>query len=119
MTDSQSVGTPFQQPFLELIVKGDQVKSLFDTPMFLVDVDGKIDLYIGDDRTPTPLFIELCERLAKAGIMVTEFKSYSGSAGPHLILRNGVLFNRATSIEAPATDVLAYMPRIPKYCGPK
>lgn len=120
MTDRQTTVVPsFQQPFLELIVKGDQAKALFDNSMYLVDVEGKIDLYIGDDRAPTPLLTELCEKLAKAGIVVMEFKSYTGSAGPHFLLRSGVLFNRTTSIEAPGSDVLAYVPRVPIYRGTK
>jgi hypothetical protein len=119
VTDRVNTAPSFQQPFLELIVKGEQARNFFNTPMYLIDVEGKIELYIDDDRSPTPLLIELCDKLAKAGILVTEFKGYEGSAGPHFILRNGVLFHRTMSIEEPSDDVLAYAPRIPKYRGPK
>lgn len=111
--------SPFQQPFLELVIKGDVARQITpDCPFWLVDVDGKIDIYISKDNKPKAPLIRLCRTLAKAGIVVTEFGRYIGSAGPHIVMRNGILFYRMKEVEEVPPEVLAFAYRIPVYRGP-
>lgn len=111
--------SPFQQPFLELVIKGDVARQITPgCPFWLVDVDGKIDTYISKKNTPKQPLIRLCKTLAKAGIVVTKFGRYVGSAGPHIVMRNGVLFYRMGNIENVPPEVLAFAYRVPVYRGP-
>ncbi|MBY0538023.1 hypothetical protein K2P47_01340 [Patescibacteria group bacterium] len=106
---------PFKQPFLTITLKGDNSKALncSDHGVAHIDVDGQIEKYISEDNKPTGLLIELCKAFAKAGAVAVSFGRYRGSAGPNMLLRNGVLFIRHTAIEEPPADVLAYEYRTP------
>lgn len=101
---------PFKQPFLVLNLMGDKSKVLncSDHSTVHIDVDGQIEKYISEDDKPTELLVELCKAFAKSGAVVGSFGRYLGSAGPNMLLRNGVLFVRHKAIEEPPVDVLAY-----------
>ena len=110
--------TPFKQPFLELRIGGDVAKKILPhCPAFFIDVDGQIEKYISKENTPTKRLVNLCKSLAKAGIMVTGFQRYSGSAGPNVIMRNGALFQRMGTVEHPNVEVWAFEYRKPLYVG--
>jgi hypothetical protein len=116
---SEDDPSPFKQPFLELVIKGDVARQITpNCPFWLVDVDGKIDTYISKENKPKAPLIRLCRTLAKAGIVVTQFGRYTGSAGPHVVMRNGVLFYRMGNIENVPPEVLAFAYRTPIYRGP-
>lgn len=111
--------SPFKQPFLVLNLKGDKHEALScsDHSTAYIDVDGQIEKYITEEDTPTDLLVELCKAFAKSGAVVASFGRYRGSAGPNMLLRNGVLFVRQREIEEPPADVLAYEYREPKFKG--
>jgi hypothetical protein len=110
--------TPFRQPFLELELYGEGAKKLgVEHVMWLIDVNGRIEKYITEHYLPTRRLERLCRSLAKCGILVKSFQRYTGSAGPHVILRNGALFYRMNSIEAGISDVPAYAYTRPTYRG--
>lgn len=115
--------SPFKQPFLVLHFKGDSSAT-----EWLVDVDGKIDLYIKDythikqlwknldDNDPrkggfivawnwqsqaTPFFQEIIAELVKFDAIVNRVHIYEGSAGPSHILRNGAFFRRVDMEQHP------------------
>lgn len=98
------------------MIKGDVAKTLTpECPFWLIDVGGHIDTYISKKNTPKKPLIALCRRLAKAGIAVTGFYRYNGSAGPHIVMRNGVLFYRMGMIDRIPTQVLAFAYKAPVY----
>ncbi len=108
---------PFVQPFLELTLVGDGRKRLSDEGTMFIDVGGKIDAYIQADNTPTALLIRLCDKIAKAGAVVSTYQRYTGSGGASHILRRGVLFRRVGEVETPGEHILAYEYRAPVYRG--
>jgi hypothetical protein len=110
---------PFKQPFLTLDLVGDGRKKLncSDHGTMHIEVDGQIDKYITEYDEPTDLLIELCKAIAKSGAVVQSFGTYTGSAGPNMLLRNGVLFVRHSAIEKPPADVLAYEYKAPLFRG--
>lgn len=88
---------PFQQPFLILHTTTHEY--------WHVDVGGLIDKYfdVPEPGTTTgqlntdhasPLLKDLCKRLRTQGISVHKVSTYTGSAGPSHILKNGVFFKR-------------------------
>lgn len=108
---------PYKQPFLVLTLKGDKSKELnsVDNSSVNIDVDGQIEKYITEDNKPTDLLVELCKAFAKSGAVAVSFGRYQGSAGPNMLLRNGVLFVRHKAIEEPPGDVLVYEYRAPEF----
>ncbi len=119
MSGNSDNPSPFKQPFLVLNLKGDKHEALScsDHSTAYIDVDGQIEKYITGDNTPTDLLVELCKAFAKSGAVVASFGRYLGSAGPNMLLRNGVLFVRHRAIQEPPADVLAYEYREPKFKG--
>ena len=110
---------PYKQPFLVLTLKGEKSKALncSDHGVVHIDVDGQIEKYITEDNEPTELLVTLCKAFAKSGAVVDSFGCYQGSAGPNMLLRNGVLFVRHKAIEEPPADVLAYEYQEPLFKG--
>lgn len=110
--------SPFTKPLLELGLAGGEAENLgSDHKRLYIDVDGKIDLYIAEDKSATEILIDLCKSFAKAGVIVTDFNTYIGSGAPNVIMRNGALFMRMKSVESPSEEVFAYEYRPPKYRG--
>ena len=116
---SEDNPAPFRQPFLELVLAGGEATKISPrSSVFHIDVGGKIEKYITKEHRPTELLIGLCKAFAKAGVVVTEFNRYKGSAGPAAVLLNGALFYRVDVFERPPGEVFAYEYREPKYRGP-
>lgn len=94
---------PLEQPFLTFHLKeGD--------PWF-VEVGGKTTLYLDSSSKSselavraTPLLKEIARELASHGILITNVELYTGSAGPSHVLRNGVFFERLSSLNRPVYE---------------
>ncbi len=98
---------PFVQPFLMLTLK--QKNRDGSNIVWHIDVNGEMEKYlIGGDphegshvnliANATDLLKEMIGQLAENGMHVARASTYTGSAGPSFVLRNGALF-RCTNLD--------------------
>lgn len=95
---------PFKQPFVELHLVGERPDGKPEYRHYLIDVDGRSDLFVRyeEDLTPKPtdLFLRLCRLIeTKISFHVHRFGLYVGSAGPSHVYRYGILFSRMEELE--------------------
>ncbi len=107
---------PFRYPLLSLLFKDGGTRNSL---RWLIDVDGRIDLYLqgfdtlhrgdeeGEDLTKyaTSLLQELLEKVKAAGYDIKAVQTYTGSFGASHILRNGALFRRLGRVDLPEPQV--------------
>ncbi|MFA6458979.1 MAG: hypothetical protein WCV79_01095 [Candidatus Paceibacterota bacterium] len=58
-----------------------------------MDINAEVKKYI-QRKKPTALLQTVCNHLAAHGYTVVKFGTYTGSAGPSHVLRNGAFFRR-------------------------